>query len=161
MRFVLNKQLAALKNLYPEGKGRVVKRQNGLVLEWRSYVQPSKLSRKYEVQVTWRGISDIPIIEILHPNLRELADGKRSPHEFYSDSNTKPCVLFNRRGSNDWHAKMLIAESIIPWTMEWLLYWELWLSTGEWLGGGVHPGELTIEQYLSQLSVVNDKHLKG
>lgn len=32
-----------------------------------------------------------------------------------------------------------IANTIIPWTIEWLYYYELWLATGEWLGGGDHP----------------------
>jgi hypothetical protein len=34
---------------------------------------------------------------------------------------------------------MLYTETIVPWISEWLMYYELWLSTGEWLGGGIHP----------------------
>jgi hypothetical protein len=34
---------------------------------------------------------------------------------------------------------MLIANTLVPWTSEWLAYYEAWLTTGgEWLGGGVH-----------------------
>jgi hypothetical protein len=33
---------------------------------------------------------------------------------------------------------MPIALTIIPWLLEWLVYYEAWLVTGEWLGGGVH-----------------------
>ena len=32
----------------------------------------------------------------------------------------------------------LISNTIIPWTIEWLYFYELWLATGEWLGGGEH-----------------------
>lgn len=32
--------------------------------------------------------------------------------------------------------KDLISDTIIPWVADWLLYYELWLATGEWLGGG-------------------------
>ena len=39
---------------------------------------------------------------------------------------------------NSMHNK-LIANTIIPWTVEWLYYYELWQATGEWLGGGEHP----------------------
>lgn len=28
----------------------------------------------------------------------------------------------------------MIAETIVPWTALWLLYYELWLETDEWLG---------------------------
>ena len=34
---------------------------------------------------------------------------------------------------------MQLATTIVPWCSEWLFYYELWLATGEWLGGGVHP----------------------
>jgi hypothetical protein len=33
---------------------------------------------------------------------------------------------------------MLLAYTVVPWISEWLLYYELWLFTGEWTGGG-HP----------------------
>lgn len=41
---------------------------------------------------------------------------------------------------NEWHANDSWADSIIPWTSLWLYFFELWIATGEWLGGGIHPG---------------------
>jgi hypothetical protein len=29
----------------------------------------------------------------------------------------------------------------VPWLLLWLSFYELWLITGEWHGGGVHPVE--------------------
>ena len=34
---------------------------------------------------------------------------------------------------------MSIADTIVPWTAEWLVYYEIWLMTGEWYGGGDWP----------------------
>jgi hypothetical protein len=34
---------------------------------------------------------------------------------------------------------MMIANTIVPWSVLWLFYFEDWLCTGEWSGGGVHP----------------------
>ncbi|MDP9848099.1 hypothetical protein [Streptosporangium lutulentum] len=31
---------------------------------------------------------------------------------------------------------MLLARTILPWTCEWLLHYELWLITGRWAGSG-------------------------
>ena len=31
---------------------------------------------------------------------------------------------------------MLIADTIVAWTCEWLIHYEIWLATGEWHGGG-------------------------
>ena len=36
---------------------------------------------------------------------------------------------------------MLIADTIVPWTCEWLIHYEIWLATGEWHGGGEEPNE--------------------
>ena len=38
---------------------------------------------------------------------------------------------------NQWDPGELIATTIVPWTSEWLEYYELWHATGLWLGGGV------------------------
>ncbi|WP_179098563.1 hypothetical protein [Burkholderia pseudomallei] len=34
---------------------------------------------------------------------------------------------------------MRFIETYIPWTAEWLWYYEYWRSTGKWVGGGAHP----------------------
>jgi hypothetical protein len=35
---------------------------------------------------------------------------------------------------------MSIADTVLPWTTEWLYHYEIWLITGEWTGGGDWPG---------------------
>jgi hypothetical protein len=40
-------------------------------------------------------------------------------------------------GSGEWTSKKCIAQTIIPWAIEWLFHYELWHLTGEWSGGGV------------------------
>jgi len=32
-----------------------------------------------------------------------------------------------------------LSLTIIPWTIEWLYFYKIWLATGEWCGGGEHP----------------------
>lgn len=31
---------------------------------------------------------------------------------------------------------MLLSDKVIPWAIEWLFYYEIWLATGEWQSGG-------------------------
>ena len=33
---------------------------------------------------------------------------------------------------------MPLANTIVPWVADWLYYYEVWLFTGEWEGGGIH-----------------------
>jgi hypothetical protein len=34
---------------------------------------------------------------------------------------------------------MLLCQTIVPWISEWLLHYEIWLVTGKWCAGGIHP----------------------
>jgi hypothetical protein len=43
--------------------------------------------------------------------------------------------------SDEFNSTCLSAVTIIPWTIEWLFFYETWLATGEWHGGGKHPHE--------------------
>src|SRR5262245_50222071 len=43
-------------------------------------------------------------------------------------------------GNREWHQSIPIADTLVPWASEWLLFYELWLATGgQWLGEGEHP----------------------
>jgi hypothetical protein len=39
----------------------------------------------------------------------------------------------------EWTVGMSIANTIVPWTSEWLAHYEIWLATGDWQGGGEWP----------------------
>ena len=36
---------------------------------------------------------------------------------------------------------MRLDQTIVPWAILWLFYFEEWLSSNEWKGGGMHPEE--------------------
>jgi hypothetical protein len=36
---------------------------------------------------------------------------------------------------------MSMATTIVSWTSEWLLHYEVWRATGAWTGGGHEPGD--------------------
>ena len=39
---------------------------------------------------------------------------------------------------NEWNERKMIAKTIIPWTSEWLMHYEYWVTAGVWNGGGIH-----------------------
>jgi hypothetical protein len=41
---------------------------------------------------------------------------------------------------DEWKSNMPLANTVLPWTTEWLYYYEIWLVPGEWTGGGDWPG---------------------
>jgi len=97
-------------------------------------VRPTPLSREYRVQVQHRE-SRRPKVLVLHPDLHSLTTGARPPHVFPDDWSL--CLYLGQEFDSRYHE---YATTIIPWISEWLFFFEHWLITGEWLGGGHEPG---------------------
>lgn len=119
------RQLVTLKQRFPDAQIRYVRG----AITWTSWLRPTDLSDKYLIHIRWHtGNRNRPQVVVLSPELR-TRDASGLPHVFTGD---RLCLHMNE----EWNSTMLIAETIIPWTLEWLAFYELWLATGEWLGGG-------------------------
>ena len=123
----LGQQVGALKGAYPDAQVSFSRQ----TIVWVGELQPTPLSRVYRVRVEYQPQHGRPKVTVLDPPL-ELADGKTSlPHVFHGGD---LCLhLFG-----EWNEGRLLTD-IIPWASEWLYFYELWLATGEWFGGGEHP----------------------
>jgi hypothetical protein len=42
-------------------------------------------------------------------------------------------------GKGEWSPEMMLDKTVLPWVELWLFYFEEWLVSGEWKGGGEHP----------------------
>lgn len=104
-------------------------------LNWEFSVRPSPLSRAYRLRITYnRG--DVPKVFVEDPDLTILAKGENIPH-VYKQQPTQLCLYFPSAG--EWSSEQWIFKTIVPWSVLWLYYFEDWLATGEWKGGGKHP----------------------
>lgn len=117
------------------GKGQV---RNG-VLTWEFHARPSPISRRYHIRLSYKR-GDVPRVVVLSPDLEKLAAGRRLPHVYYAYSPLSLCLYLP--GSGEWTAAHPLSETIVPWTVLWLAYFEDWLLTDDWKGGGKHPGDL-------------------
>jgi hypothetical protein len=121
-------QQGHLLRRYPNS--RVVRGRERLV--WSGGLTPTEYSATYEVLIDHQ-IGKSPLVYVARPRLR-LVDGQALPHVY--PLNTLCLFLGNR----EWHDSIPIADTLVPWASEWLLFYELWLATGgEWLGEGEHP----------------------
>lgn len=57
------------------------------------------------------------------------------PHVWDFDSRKEEATLCLHMG-NEFSRSMLLDKSIIPWTLEWLYFYQIWEVTGNWDGGG-------------------------
>ena len=100
-------------------------------LRWRGELQPTPLSRTYSVGLTYAVGRRAPDVRILRPQLR-TDEVRELPHVYPGD---ELCLCYPW----EWDGSQLIARTIIPWTSEWLLHFEIFASTGCWHGGGHEP----------------------
>ena len=92
-------------------------------------LQPTPTSRAYSVVIYYEaGHRPKAFVR----NLRGRADGDRIPHIYAPD---QPCLFYPQ--GTDWRPDMKIATTIVPWLSLWLYYYEVWLATGSWEGGGI------------------------
>jgi hypothetical protein len=105
------------------------------LLRWNFSVRPTVLSRTYAIALECRPSGALAVY-VRSPNLVELAGHRRLPH-VYSQWPTQLCLYLP--GTGEWHRGRSIAETIVPWTYLWLHYFEEWLVSDDWQGGGVHP----------------------
>lgn len=120
----LGHQLAAIQAVLPHARGTVRRGR----LTCTVAVQPSPLSRIYTAQISYRHGST-PRVRITDPPLDLHPRATVLPH-VYSDGDL--CLHL----PEEWREDMLLARTIMPWTSEWLLHYELWLITGRWAGSG-------------------------
>ena len=122
-------QWLALKKKFPASKGGVRRNQMKCTLE----LQPSGLSDVYTVEIRY-SLERSPKVFVRDPEL-ETRESKRPPHTY---KNGSLCLYLPSK--REWGRHMYLSDTILPWTSEWLLHYEIWLGTGEWCGGGIHPG---------------------
>ena len=102
---------------------------------WEFEARPTVISREYRVRIIYR-YGDYPRVYVVKPDLPNLADQRTIPH-LYEQKTTRLCLYLP--GAGEWSPAMFLAETIVPWSFLWLFYFEDWLATEVWKGGGMHP----------------------
>ena len=111
---------------------------SGRALHFRFRLVPSEFGRIYTCELRLTPDARPPEMFVLDPNLRALAAEEALPHIYPSKGpGTKLCLWWPKQ--REWLPQMKLSETYIPWTSEWLWYFEDWLATAIWSGGGEHP----------------------
>lgn len=104
-------------------------------LVWEFMATPSPLSRTYRVKIEHEE-SSRPKVSVIDPDLHVLAGDRKLPH-IYASHPPRLCLYLP--DTKEWSPELLIAMTIVPWTYLWLFYFEEWLLSNDWKGGGEHP----------------------
>ena len=139
-------QAHLLKECFLAERLKVSKREH----MWDGQLRPSAVSSPYTVRVQY-ALGDFPNVYILSPDLQALADfvtpGRDIPHK-YDVNPLRICVYHPSK--NEWKPSDSIAITILPWTCMWISFYEDWVFTNVWSGGGEHPIKISKEPNLCQ-----------
>ena len=139
----LIQQEAALRQRHPWLQTRL----EGGALVAEGLMRPSALSRTYRVRIRYEP-GRFPKAEVLDPvPVRRLPE-QCVPHTNGADS--VPCLFTPR--SRDWTRGRYLADSVVPWLAEWLIFYEGWRATGAWDGGGTLPEGWDIAEHSAEAS---------
>lgn len=86
-------------------------------------IKPTDYSDNYQLKIEYRP-PITPNVNIISPKIEYNDD----IHMYY-DTNSL-CLYYP--GDMRWHAERHIYDTIIPWTAEWLVFYELYQITGRW-----------------------------
>ena len=116
---------------------------------WRGPLRPYLLS--YDVQILYRAPTIIeridpyrqqPLVRVMSPPLRPRHSDVEGPlPHVYWDNRDYPALCLFDHETGEWTPWRLLAETTIPWALDWLACYEGWRATGEWAGGGRHADQ--------------------
>lgn len=113
---------------------------------WRGYVRGFQRDYRIQVQWNWTVAKAPPYVFVLDPPIKPRPNSNfvDLPHLIYNED--KPAdsalCLFDP-DTGEWHDRLLIADTTVPWTSEWLHHYELWHVTGVWSGPNA-PGPISV-----------------
>lgn len=131
-------QAAKIKKRFPGS--RIITYPHQLI--WKGSLTPSYWSDTYDIKIRYK-IGMHPAVYVINKKLQRYPGKKYLPH-VYDTAQQWLCLYYKK--AREWKSNMFIADTIIPWTSEWLYHYEIWAGTGKWQGKGIH-GKL--EPYVS------------
>lgn len=137
----LPEQLAGMAADWPTFRVGKINRKNQSAV-WTGDLGPQFTT--YRIRVRYE-VGEFPEVRVLRPELERRPGNEEGslPH-VYGPLDDPTLCLFDPDG-DEWDSTMLLSRTIIPWTIDWLTFYEFWLMTGVWSGGGRHPTPLTEE----------------
>lgn len=133
----LEAQLSSMEATWPHLASRNVDRRQQSA-RWIGPVRPQYVA--YTVELRY-GVGSLPEVRVLSPPLVRLPSNKEGqlPH-VYPPADDPTLCLFDPK-TDEWDPSMPLAQTIVPWALDWLACYEHWVMLGTWTGGGRHVGE--------------------
>jgi hypothetical protein len=141
----VDEQDADIRRLFPDFKLTAHADWIGV---WEGPLRPA--SKTYTIRIVyfrrrffdgWYLSNRYVTVHVVDPLIgKTMRDGDDLPHIYWNNRAPDwPALCLWDPDEMFWDPEMSIASTIIPWTSEWLLFFEYWQISGEFLGPGRHP----------------------
>ncbi|MEI6822158.1 MAG: hypothetical protein WCL51_09480 [Bacteroidota bacterium] len=116
---IINRERTLLKQHYDFIKFEL---QNGILYCYGEY-KPTEFSINYKYRIKYDPVK-APQVTIRYPNIEYNDD-------IHMYQKSKSLCLYHKSDLN-WNINCHLFDTIIPWTHEWFVYYELYCITGNW-----------------------------
>lgn len=142
----IDNQIAAMKAQWPEF---VVKAHSNRDVLWEGMLAPDR--REHLVRIYYRNplVTELytlhaiqPRVQVIRPVLEQHPDYDEGPipHVYVNrESPQLPYLCLFSPSGGEWTPDDDLAHTTVFWTAEWIYFYEGWLLTKKWRGGGRHP----------------------
>lgn len=101
-------------------------------------ILPAALTQRYRVRLEYR-LGNDPKVWVEEPRIMAArGPGEFVPHVYDRSTEPRPCLFYSH--TREWDSGKLLAYTVLPWLLAWLSFYEVWLATGAWIGGGIDHG---------------------
>lgn len=139
----IDAQIADMASLWP--KLRLVARE-GSCAAWRGPLRP--LLQTFHIEIIYRVPAVIerldarvlqPRVAVLSPPLRRRPGDPEGalPHVYYGPNDEVTLCMIDP-DAGEWSPGDSLAQTTIPWIIDWLSAYEGWRATGHWTASGRH-----------------------
>lgn len=144
----MQEQIRRMGKVFPNFELRF---NGGWIAVWQGELRPFARTYCVQVRYSWsHAIGDMEYKAPWFPEVSLVAPQLITVHP--KNSEAVPHIYLNSRSpaasnlcmfdpaTEEWSRDMSIADTTLPWTIDWLASYEGWLATGEWTGGGRDHG---------------------
>ena len=139
-------QIAAMEQRWPDF---ALVQRIGRRAVWEGTLDPVckryRVRIGYEVPLAIENFSILnvqPRVQVLSPRLERHPEYEEGPipHVYVNRAEQSlPYLCLFDPFNGEWTPSDLLAETTVPWAARYLYFYEGWLLTGKWSGGGRHP----------------------
>ena len=116
-------------------KRLLIKDNSNRRLDMDFLIKSSNTSNEYIIKIKQETMLKTPKVFVLSPEL-ETRPNETIPHTYgiYKIKGKEYLQICPFYPKEDWDSKMIIADTVFLWTIEWFYFYEIWLISGQWSG---------------------------